>query len=420
MKQGFSFFRGIRYYMIYLHRRRFFALRPKSNLVNKVAKKAFKTLFNVGSHLPKNHNLIMFESFNGRQFSDNPRAIYEYLQTHHPSYKMIWSVDRRHTKQFEGKNIDYVVRFTPKWLYLMTRAKFWVTNSRFPLWFKKSENTVYLQTWHGTPLKRLGLDMDEVHMPGTNTEKYKKNFASESAKWNYLISPNAYSTEIFKRAFGYHNDVIESGYPRNDVLVQQNNPQAIAAIKERLKLPADKKIILYAPTWRDNEFYSKGRYKFKLQFDMEKMKAELGDEYIILLRMHYLVAENLDLSGYEDFFYDYSAYEDIRDLYLLSDLLITDYSSVFFDYSILNRPMLFYVYDIDNYRDTLRGFYFDFEQTAPGPLVKTTEELIEEIKKAESDEATSTHLYQAFTEKFVSLEDGNATERVVNEVFINR
>src|SRR5699024_1481186 len=194
------------------------------------------------------------------------------------------------------------------------------------------------------------------------------NFLKEARKWDYLISPNAYSTRIFKRAFQFQGSIIESGYPRNDILFRDNHVGTIEKLKVAAHLPLDKKVILYAPTWRDNQFHQVGKYKFNLEMDLNVMKEELGDEYIILLRLHYLVADHIDLSPYGNFVYDFSHYEDINDMYLMSDVLITDYSSVFFDYAILKRPMLFYVYDIEEYRDKLRGFYFDFEEKAPGPL----------------------------------------------------
>src|SRR5699024_9675578 len=131
----------------------------------------------------------------------------------------------------------------------------------------------------------------------------------------------------------------------------------------------NKKIILYAPTWRDNEYYQRGKYKFDIKLDLERMRETLSDDYVILLRMHYLIAENIDTSKYDGFVIDMSKYEDIRDLYLISDILLTDYSSVFFDYAILNRSVLFFTYDLESYRDNLRGFYFDFEKEAPGPLL---------------------------------------------------
>src|SRR5699024_5915999 len=267
------------------------------------------------------------------------------------------------------------------------------------------------------PLKKLAIDMENVLMPGTNTEKYKHNFVAESSKWDYLVSPNQFSTEIFKRAFQFHKKIIESGYPRNDYLVNnQSNKDEIDRIKSELNLPNDKKIILYAPTWRDNQSYGIGRYKFDIPINFKKMKDSLSDNYIIVLRMHYLVAEQIDLEGINDFVYDKSLHKDINELYLISDILITDYSSVFFDYAILNRPIYFYTADLEEYRDTLRGFYLNYEKEAPGPITQTTTELIKEIKSVNNYDYNR---LAKFNKHFNYLEDGNATERVVH-TFLNK
>jgi len=376
----------------------------------------YKLIFyTLGKMLPKNRNLIIFESFLGKQYSDSPRAIYEYLQKHNSAFTMYWSVDKHSIQKLSSSNIKYVKRFSIKWMFLMNSASYWVTNSRLPLWIPKPKKTTYIQTWHGTPLKRLAADMEEVHMPGTNTEKYKRNFLSEAKKWDYLISPNKYSTTIFSRAFDFNKTIVESGYPRNDYLINQNNEEEIKRIKHSIHIPSNKKVILYAPTWRDNQYYSQGKYKFELEMDLDLMQKELKDDYVIALRLHYLVAENIDISAYEGFIFDFSTYEDIRELYLIADILITDYSSVFFDYANLKRPMIFYVYDIEEYRDNLRGFYFDFEKEAPGPLVKTTNELLQEIKNVSDSFVVDEQFYK----KFCYLEDGNATERVVKRVFEN-
>lgn len=369
-----------------------------------------------GKLFNKDHSLIIFESFLGKQYSDNPRALYEYMSIHHPEYRLLWSVDKRYAETFEHYDLPYIKRFSLNWMIYMNKATLWITNSRLPLWIPKPKTTTYVQTWHGTPLKKLATDMDEVYMPGTNTEKYKRNFTKESAKWDFLISPNEYSTEIFRRAFQFDKTVLETGYPRNDFLYTNSDEAAVSNLKKEINLPEDKKVILYAPTWRDDSYHAKGRYKFNLEFDLKKMYEALGEDYVIVLRLHYLVSENLDISGYEDFIYDFSMYEDIRGLYSISDLLITDYSSVFFDYANLERPMIFYVYDIDNYRDKLRGFYFDFENQAPGPLVKTTDALIDVIKESESSDFNEIYNTKAFRDKFCLLEDGHASERVAEEV----
>lgn len=384
----------------------------RSGKLKRIYKKCFKLI----GKFPADKKLIMFESFAGKQFSCNPRAIYEYINANYPNYKLYWSIDKKYEKNFVNKDIKYIKRFSIKWLFYMARARYWVINSRLPLWIPKPKHTIYLQTWHGTPLKRLAADMDEVHMPGTTTAKYKRNFHRESAKWDYLVSPNAYSSEIFSRAFAFDKEMIESGYPRNDILYTDNNLEAIQDLKKRYEIPLDKKVILYAPTWRDDQFYGKGRYKFDLELNLKQLQEEVGDRYIVILRMHYLIAENFDLGPYEGFAYDFSNHEDIRELYLVSDILITDYSSVFFDYANLKRPMIFYVYDFESYRDKLRGFYFDFEKKAPGPLVKTTSEVIETIIDFEKSNFKLSDGFNEFYNKFCYLESGNSSEKVVKRI----
>lgn len=381
--------------------------------VRKLFIKAFKWI----GMFPANRKTIVFESFLGKQFSDNPRAIYEYLIDLGYPYKMYWSVDKKYLHNFQDRNLICIRRFSFKWLMILPRARFWVTNSRMPVWLPKPKHTIYLQTWHGTPLKRLAADMEEVYMPGTTAESYKRNFIKEAKNWDLLVSPNAYSTEIFRRAFHFDKEVLETGYPRNDFLLNHKHDETIEKLKKEYGFPLDKKVVLYAPTWRDNQFVGKGKYSFDIQLDLDLMKQELGEDYVVIFRLHYLVAENLDVKPYEGFAYDFSNHEDIRELYLMADLLITDYSSVFFDYANLERPMIFYVYDIEEYRDSLRGFYFDFEKEAPGPLVKSTEEVIETVRKMEADGFKVSPGFVEFHEKFCYLENGDSTRNVVENVF---
>lgn len=220
-------------------------IRRDKNKVKKkisgIVKRAYYFTFGLAGKLPVKKKTVIFESFAGKQYSCNPRAIYEYMKEHHPEYNLIWSVNPSYTEIFEEKNVPYIHRFTLKWLFAMARAEYWVVNSRLPLWIPKPKHTTYVQTWHGTPLKRLAVDMEEVHMPGTNTEKYKQNFTKEASKWDYLISPNRYSTEIFARAFQFNKTMIESGYPRNDFLYTDNRPETMKAIKRKMNIPENKR-----------------------------------------------------------------------------------------------------------------------------------------------------------------------------------
>lgn len=376
-------------------------------------------LYRLFQKMPVKENLVLFESFLGRSYSDNPKALYLKLKEQRPELELVWIFSKEPSDDVKEACPNWVLKNSFAYYQAMARAKYWIFNTRQPLSLTKREETIYLQTWHGTPLKRLGLDMEEVHMAGTNATRYKRNFYNQAQEWNYLISPNAYSSEIFKSAFGFQNTMLETGYPRNDLLYADDQAGLISEIKARLDIPADKKVVLYAPTWRDDEFIARGKYRFDLQLDLNEMQARLGDDYVVLLRMHYLIAQNMDISGHEGFAYDVSSYGDIAELYLISDVLITDYSSVFFDYAHLQRPMIFFTYDLEKYASTLRGFYFDFEAVVPGPLLKETDQVIDYIEQIDTKSVAYQEKYDRFLERFCSLDDGTASERVLAELFPN-
>ncbi|GEP85222.1 putative teichoic acid biosynthesis protein F [Staphylococcus piscifermentans] len=356
---------------------------------------------------------ILFETFGGKNYSDSPKYIYEYMMDKYPEYHYIWVFNEPEKHSVPGNAVK-VKRGSSEYYKAYSDAHYWVTNARTPLYLHKKENQTYIQTWHGTPLKRLANDMKVVRMPGTTTPNYKRNFHEETSRWDYLISPNRYSTEIFESAFWMNRErILEIGYPRNDVLVNRSDDTEYKnAIREGLNIPEDKKVILYAPTWRDDEFIKKGQYLFDLRINLENLQEKLGDEYVLLLRMHYLIANALDLSGYEEFAVDVSNYNDISELYLISDALITDYSSVMFDYGILKRPQFFFAYDIDKYDKGLRGFYMDYMNDLPGPIYTDPFKLADGLKQMDRiAEEYSTNI-NAFYERFCSLEKGTASEYI--------
>ncbi|CAG7913339.1 Teichoic acid poly(glycerol phosphate) polymerase [Mammaliicoccus sciuri] len=363
-------------------------------------------------------NTIVFESFGGKNYSDSPKYIYEYMQKNYPKLNYIWVFNNPDKNVIIG-NAEKVKKGSKEYYDAYSKAKFWVSNARLPLYLNKKENQIYIQTWHGTPLKRLANDMKVVRMPGTTTANYKKNFYAETSRWDYLVSPNRYSTNIFKTAFWMDEErTWEIGYPRNDVLVNRSNDQEyINQIKKDLNLPEDKKVIMYAPTWRDDEFVKKGQYLFDLKINLENLQKELGENYVILLRMHYLIANALDLNGYEDFAIDVSNYSDISELYLISDALITDYSSVMFDFGILKRPQYFFAYDIEKYDKGLRGFYMDYMNDLPGEIITDEFKLAEELKNIDEHKEKYKDKIEKFYEKFCSLEKGQSSKFIGD--FIN-
>lgn len=362
---------------------------------------------------PLEENTIMFETFMGKSYADSPKYIYEYLAKNYPNkYKFVWVLNDHKEKLPYGGIV--VKRFTRKYAYYLARSKYFVFNVRQPLWFRKREGQIFVETWHGTPLKRLAFDQEEVTAASPT---YKAQFYRQKQEWDYLIAPNKFSSDIFKSCFMYDGNMLETGYPRNDLLSASNRDEIALKLKKKLNIPLDKKTILYAPTWRDDEYYGNGKYKFKLKLDLEMLKDQLGDEYVVLLRTHHYIADILDISGLEGFAFNLSKYDDITEIYLISDICITDYSSVFFDFANLKRPLLFYTYDLDKYRDVLRGFYIDMETELPGPLVYTTEEVIDNIKNINQLNERYAKRYDEFYQRFCLWEDGGASKRVVDEVF---
>lgn len=374
---------------------------------------------NVFSKMPMLKKTIVYESFLGRNYSDSPKAIFEYLMHNerYSDWNHIWILNDKTIIEddnlFKEKNVKVINRFSWSYFFYVTVAKYFILNMRQPKWLEKKEEQIILSTWHGTPLKRLVFDMNNVTSANKN---YKRDFYYQSRNWDYLIAANEYSEHIFERAFMYpKSNILTYGYPRNDILSTYNN-QYKNLLKEKLNIPLDKKVILYAPTWRDDEYHAAGQYKFKLQLDLEKMQNILGDDYVIVLRMHYFISDKIDLSCFKGFAFDFSKYNDINDLYIISDLLITDYSSVFFDYANLKKPILFYTYDLNKYKDELRGFYIDMVNDLPGPLLYNTDEVIQNIENIENVKKYYESKYKEFYQNFCNLDDGNATKRVVEKV----
>lgn len=380
-------------------------------LIKKITIQLYKVLTYL---VPINKKIIIFQSSNGRNYTGNPRYIYEEMvrQELDEKYECIWFLFDTSIK-IPGKCKKIRNNYFPYFWYLM-RAGFCVFDSRQPLYCRKKKNVTYIQTWHGTPLKKLALDMKYMDMSGnTDIKDYHQKFIDTCKYWDYLVSQNTFSTNIFKSCFAFNDrPMLQIGYPRNDILIKDNNEDKIRKYKEKLGLPLDKKIILYAPTWRDNEYSIRGKYKFASKLDFDKAKETLKDEYIFIVKYHYLVSDKIDWSPYKGFVYTFDETKDIAWLYLVSDMLITDYSSVMFDYSLLRRPMLFFAYDLEDYKENLRGFYFDFVEEAPGPISKTTDQLITDIK--EYDASKWQKKYDAYHKKYNHVDDGHASEKIVD------
>ncbi|MGX7418323.1 CDP-glycerol glycerophosphotransferase family protein [Carnobacterium gallinarum] len=358
--------------------------------------------------------LFFFESFHGKQYSGNPKAIYEYLKEHYPEFECIWAVKKGYEAPFKQNQVPYVRRMSLKWMYTMARAQYWVVNTRLPLWMEKSKHTIYVQTWHGTPLKKLGLDIQSVTMHGTNTRKYHKDIKQESLRWDYLVSPNQYSTPIFRRAFNYDGPVLEEGYPSNDVFIREaKKPVLGVEIRQKLGLSTETPIVLYAPTWRDNQHNGHGGYSFENQFPFDELLA-LDPSLVILTRMHYLVEDSADEASENSRVWNMSKYPEIADLFLIADYLITDYSTVMFDFLLMEKPIFLYMYDYEVYKQEIRGLYLTKEDPLPGKVVLTKSDLISEFSQALKTADGTKFSHKLDTSAYVKKEE--ATFNVIKAI----
>ena len=367
---------------------------------------------------------ILFEVFGGRNYSCSPKYIYEKMITmpEFKDYKFVWSfkdIDAHEIKKTD--NLILVKHASKEYYKYCASSKYWIVNSIMGEHIKKKKNQIYVQCWHGTPLKRLRNDIEVSGSVLNTIKEIRKRNDRDSSRFDYFLSPSKFATEKFTSAFNLKNlgkkdIIIEEGYPRNELLFTYT-AEDVKRIKEKFGVPSDKKVIFYLPTFRDNQHTSGVGYTYSLNIDFDRLKEKFSDKYVILFSAHYFVANSIDLSKYEGFVINANKkLDDINELYIISDIIMTDYSSVFFDFANLKRPMLFYMYDLDSYKNNLRDFYMDLDEL-PGPIAKTQEELEHNLENIEEISKQYKEKYEKFNKKFNYLDDKDATERVINKIF---
>jgi len=288
-------------------------------------------------------------------------------------------------------------------LSMLGRARYLVANRTAPGYHRKRRGTTFLQTWHGTPLKKIGFETRRDD--SRDARQALRTLERNVPNWDLLISPNRFSTPILRQAFRYSGEILETGYPRNDLLVAPKAEQVRAETRARLGIPDGRRAILYAPTFRDDA-------PFAREAEVEQLARELGDAHVVLLRTHTIDAARTSPAG--ALFKDVTRYPDNRELYLAADALVTDYSSLMFDFAVTRKPILLFTPDLRHYRDELRGFYIDLEAEAPGPLLATVADLASAIADVEAVARRHEDAYARFVERYCHLEDGHASERVVD------
>jgi CDP-glycerol glycerophosphotransferase len=348
---------------------------------------------------------FVYNSFEGR-FSDSPRVLHAALAERFPEARHVWIADPVHAEMFPA-GVETVAYHSGEDVAALEGADAVVANTHTDVEWDKPPATVYLQTWHGTPLKRIHWDV--LWAPEGRLERLQRDVD----RWDVLLSPNAVSTPYLRSAFRFDGrEIVETGYPRNDVLVGPERDAVGARVRRELGIPQEDTTILYAPTWRDDLVFSGAEGAAHLRLEPAAIADALGPGHTLLLRLHYLVSGRMPDVEHPAV-RDVSAHPDIAELYAAADVLVTDYSSSMFDFANTGRPLLFFTYDLAEFRDSLRGFYFDFEPIAPGPLLERPDDVLAALTDLPAVTARYADRYAAFRERFCHLDDGHATDRVV-------
>ena len=341
---------------------------------------------------------MFFESFYGQSVSCNPHAIDRSLARMRPDIRRYWSVVDGSVAVPDGA--VRIIEGSTEWWRVRGAAPVMVVNDWLRKRYRHRPGRHVLQTWHGTMLKRLALDRSRRGL------RTRIAILRERSRWDVMLAQNPFSARIFRSAYAFRGPIWETGYPRSDVF---SLPERVAEVKRRIGIPDDKRVVLYAPTWRDD------RTEMVDYLDLTSFVGELGDDHVLLVRGHSRTlryGHDLEAEG----LVDVTGYPNMADMLLVADILVTDYSSVMFDFAATGRPMVFFTPDLAHYSEDLRGFYFDLLAEAPGPVVHSREELRDAILEAEAHRPGFEARTAAWSARFTPNDDGRAGERVVERM----
>ncbi|XRQ05697.1 bifunctional glycosyltransferase/CDP-glycerol:glycerophosphate glycerophosphotransferase [Actinomadura welshii] len=361
---------------------------------------------------PIDENLAVFAAYWFRGYACNPAAIYEKVRELAPHIRPVWVVKPGGRKTMP-EGVEYVVFGSADYYRTLARAKYFVNNVNFPDEYVKRPGQVHMMTQHGTPLKKMGLD--QMEFPVGAADMDFKALITRSDRWDYLLSSNPLSTEAWERGFPCNYEMLEIGYPRNDRLVNAiGDGEQRERLRAELGVPAGATAILYAPTHRDYQ------RRYSPMFDIGRVMEQLGEGHVLLLRAHYfykIANMAADMGWPEGRVIDVSKHPSVEDLAIASDALLTDYSSIMFDYANLEKPIVIYANDWETYKLT-RGVNFDLTATPPGVVAANEDELVEAfVSRAAWSDAAAKDLAN-FKARFCPWDDGRAAERAVRRMFL--
>ncbi|MFD2763634.1 bifunctional glycosyltransferase/CDP-glycerol:glycerophosphate glycerophosphotransferase [Micromonospora eburnea] len=357
---------------------------------------------------PLDPTLAVYAAYWYRGYACNPAAIYAAARRLAPQVRGVWIVRRDRVASLPS-GVEYVVAGTRDYYRVLARARWLVNNVNFPDHVRKRAGSVHLQTHHGTPVKVMGLDQQRYPLGAVGMDFAR--LLRRVDRWDYSVTSNSFSTQMWERAYPAGFTALEVGYPRNDRLALAT-PEQCRQARVELGIGPDETVVLYAPTHREH------LPGWRPPFDPDRMREVLGPSGRVLVRSHYFHDRDRRPSGpVSDGVLDVSAHERVEDLYLAADVLVTDYSSAMFDYAVLDRPIVVYAPDWDAYRVT-RGVYFDLVAEPPGAVALDFPALLDAFRSGAFRAEPAEQARQRFRARFCALDDGHAAERVVRRVFL--
>ncbi|HEX6968116.1 MAG TPA: CDP-glycerol glycerophosphotransferase family protein [Micromonosporaceae bacterium] len=356
---------------------------------------------------PIDSTLAVYAAYWYRGYACNPAAVYEKARELAPYVRGVWVVRRDRIAALPA-GIPYVVAGTRRYYRALARARWLINNVNWPDDVVKRPGSVHVMTHHGTPLKVMGVD--QLAYPAGLVDPDVTGQMRRADRWDYSITANAYTTQMWARAYPCDHRTLETGYPRNDRLALAT-PADVAAARARLGIAPRERVVLYAPTHREH------LPGYRPPFDAAALLDALGPDGRLLTRSHYFHDRDPADRPVDGRVRDVTAYPAVEELYLAADTLITDYSSAMFDYAVLDRPIVIYAPDWHAYR-LIRGVYFDIVAEPPGAVALTFPDLLDLFRTGAVDDDAATKARAEFRRRFCSLEDGRAAERVVRQVLL--
>ena len=357
--------------------------------------------------LPIKKNKVFLFSYYGSQYGCNPKYIADYMVNNdpHKKFDVVWAFNNYGPRRNLG-NVRRVKTMSLKYFYELCTAKVVITNYRTTDLFVKRKKQYYIQTWHSSlRLKQIEKDA-EYALPRSYVQMAK----NDSLKCDLLLSGCKFSTDIFKRAFWYGGEIFEHGTPRNDLLLL-GNPNKREEVLKKLMISPSSKVLLYAPTFRKDhglEFYDLNYPKL-----VEELKRKFGGEWVVLVKLHPHLESKANQIVYGENVINVTSYDDIQELLLSADILISDYSSLIFDFSITNRPCFLYIPDLVEYTGSDRKLYFDIAEL-PFISARTNSNLLEKINQF--DVEVYEERLQKFLKQIGSYEEGKASECLLKRI----